>query len=67
MKRWIQVRIKVTVQELKRLKMEPWRAVDAHNGGAETHNGARKVCGTVVEDSHHLNEEQVPGLDPHLK
>jgi hypothetical protein len=43
MKRWIQIRIKVTIPELKRLKIEPWKAVDAHNGGVEAPNGARKV------------------------
>jgi hypothetical protein len=31
------------IQELRRLKTEPWRAVDAHNGGVEAQNG-------VVED-----------------
>jgi hypothetical protein len=25
---WIRIRIKVKIQELSRLKMEPWRAVD---------------------------------------
>jgi hypothetical protein len=29
------IRIKVNIQELNRLKMEPWRAVDANNGGVE--------------------------------
>jgi hypothetical protein len=27
-------------QELLRLKIEPWRAKDAHNGGVEVQNGA---------------------------
>jgi hypothetical protein len=31
---------KVKIQELLRLKMEPWRAADAHNGGEEAKNGA---------------------------
>jgi hypothetical protein len=33
---WIRIRvnsIEVKIQELSRLKMEPWRAVDAQNGG----------------------------------
>jgi hypothetical protein len=29
------IRIRVTIQEIKWLKMEPWRVVDAHNGGME--------------------------------
>jgi hypothetical protein len=32
-KSWIRIRIKVKIQELSRLNMEPWRAVDAQNGG----------------------------------
>jgi hypothetical protein len=32
-KSWIRVLIQVNIQELYRLKMEPWRAVDAHNRG----------------------------------
>jgi hypothetical protein len=36
----IQIRITVEIQELWRLNMEPWRAVDAHNGGVEAQNGA---------------------------
>jgi hypothetical protein len=39
-KSWIRIRIKVKIQELLRLKKEPWRAVDAQNGGAEAQNGA---------------------------
>ncbi len=31
----IRIRIKVEIQELWRLKMEPWRAVEAHNGGVD--------------------------------
>jgi hypothetical protein len=31
MKSWV----KVKIQELSRLKMEQWRAVDAQNGGLE--------------------------------
>ncbi len=37
---WIRIRIRVKIQELKRLKIEPWRAVDAHNVGVEDKNGA---------------------------
>ena len=32
--------IKVKMLEFKILKMEQWRAVDAHNGGVEALNGA---------------------------
>jgi hypothetical protein len=39
--------------------MEPWRAVDAYNGGVEAQNGV------LVTDSHHLNEEQYQNPDPH--
>ncbi len=37
----IQIRNKVKIQELHRQKMEPWRAVDAHNGGEEAQNVLR--------------------------
>ncbi len=36
-KKWIRIRIKSRKSE--RLKKEPWRAVEAHNGGLETQNG----------------------------
>jgi hypothetical protein len=55
----IRIRIKVKIQELRRLKMEPWRAVDAHNGDMETQNGV-----VVAGFLHHFDEEQDP--DPHL-
>ncbi len=39
-KSWIRISIRVKIQNLKRLKMEPWRAVNAHvdayGGGFET-------------------------------
>jgi hypothetical protein len=34
----IRIRILVEIQELWRLNMEPWRAVDTHNGGVEAQN-----------------------------
>jgi hypothetical protein len=37
---WIRIRISVKFQELYKLKMEPSRAVDAHNGGVEVQNKA---------------------------
>jgi hypothetical protein len=36
----IRIGTKVKVQKLKRLKIELWRAVDAHNGGLEAQNEA---------------------------
>jgi hypothetical protein len=36
----IRIRIEVKIQELWRLKMKPRRAIDSHNGGVETQNGA---------------------------
>jgi hypothetical protein len=38
------------IQEIKRLKTKPWRAVDAQNGGV---------------DLHHFDEEQDPDPNPH--
>jgi hypothetical protein len=38
------------IQELWRLEMEPWRAVDAHIGGMEFHNGA--VEGLYVDQTY---------------
>jgi hypothetical protein len=37
------IRIKVNIQELNRLTMEPWRAVDANKGGVEAQNEASLV------------------------
>ncbi len=34
------IRIEVKIQELKRLKMEPWRAVHTNNEGPEAQNWA---------------------------
>jgi hypothetical protein len=39
-KSWIRIRNKVKIQKLLRLIIQPWRAVDAHNRGLETLNGA---------------------------
>ncbi len=46
MKRWIWFRIKV--------KVEPWRAVDAYNGGLKAQYEAYRP---VVADSRHFEEE----------
>jgi hypothetical protein len=32
-KSWIRIRIKVKIQKLYVIKMKPWRAVNAQNGG----------------------------------
>jgi hypothetical protein len=37
--------------------MEPWRAVDARNGGLD---GAMRGCRQGAASSHHFNEEQDP-------
>jgi hypothetical protein len=42
--------------------MEPWRALDTHNGGLEAQMEAWRVCRPVVAE-HHFYEEQDP--DPH--
>jgi hypothetical protein len=44
--------------------MEPWRAVDAHNGGVEAQKEPWRVYGPEVTDSHYLNDEQDPDPDP---
>ncbi len=40
--------------------MEPWRPVDAGNGGMEDQNG---VSRPVVADSHHIDEKHNPDPD----
>ncbi len=43
------------------LKMEQWRAVEAHNEGVEAQNGAVGALYTrCLPDSHHFYEEQDP-------
>ncbi len=37
------IHIKVKVQGLEKLQIEPWKAEDAHNGGMEAQNGAVEV------------------------
>ncbi len=55
----IQICIKLKIQELCRLKMEQWRAVDAHNGGMKAQwRGYGGVCTSVVAD--YFDEEQDP-------
>ncbi len=39
-KGWIRIRIKVKIEKLERLRIEPWRVVDAHNRGLEAQIGA---------------------------
>ncbi len=56
----IRIRIKAKIQGLWRLRMEPWRAIYAHNRGVEDHK-VEPV--RVVADSHHFDKESVP--DPH--
>jgi hypothetical protein len=54
-KSWIWIRNIVKIQELLKLKMEAWMLKME----------AWRVRIPVVAVSHHLNEEQDPGPDPH--
>jgi hypothetical protein len=63
---WIRICIRVTIHELKWLKMDSRRAVDDHNGGVEAQkNGAFEGVYRISldADSHHYEEEQDP--DPY--
>ncbi len=40
--------------------MEPFRAVDAHNGVLKAQNEALEGCRSVIEDSHHFDKKQDP-------
>jgi hypothetical protein len=61
----IRICIKVKIRELLRLKIELWRAVDAHIGDVEIQMEPWSVCRPVVADSHHFDEEQDLDPDPH--
>jgi hypothetical protein len=52
-KKRIRIRIKVKIQNLYKLNMESWRALDAHNGDVEAYNAAVEVCNCR---SHHVCE-----------
>ncbi len=41
------------------LKMEEWR-LKSRRGGSKWRPGAWKVCGKIVADSDHIDEEQDP-------
>jgi hypothetical protein len=58
---------KEKIQELKRLKIEPWKTVTvgAHKGAWRLKMETWRVCRPVVADSHHF-DEQDPDLDPQL-
>jgi hypothetical protein len=56
----IRIRIKFKIKETRKLKMEPWRAVDTHNAGVEW-----RVCRPMVANLHQFEEVQDPGPDPH--
>ncbi len=63
----IRIRLTVKIQELWKLKMEQWRAADAHSGFGfvEVQNGA-EAGGSVnqwSQDSHHFHKEQNPYSD----
>ncbi len=66
----IRIRIEGKIQELCKLKMKPRRAVDFHNGGVETQNGAVEGLttngGRIFESQDtdpHQSEKS--DLDPH--
>jgi hypothetical protein len=41
--------------------MEPWRAMDVHNGGVEAQNGTKlEGLATTIADLHHIDEEHSP-------
>ncbi len=65
MKSWIRIRnhIKGKIQKLLRLKIEPWKAADAPNGGLGAQNGTLE--GVLVANPHHFDKEQDPKPDPH--
>jgi hypothetical protein len=47
----IRVHIRVQMQELYELKLEPKRAVNAHNGDMEAQDVLWRLCRPVVADS----------------
>jgi hypothetical protein len=53
----IRIRLKAKIQDLRRLKREPWRAVDAHNGGSKWRLGGS--VGHWSVDSHHFDEDKI--------
>jgi hypothetical protein len=59
--------LKVKVQELWRLKMESWRALELTIEAWRLKMEPWSVCKLVVGDSHHFDEEQEqdPNPDPH--
>ncbi len=57
--------MEVKIQKSWRLKIEPWRAVDAHSGDLEARNKTLGVCRPVVADSHHFEEKLAQDPDPH--
>jgi hypothetical protein len=44
--------------------MEEWR-LNRNRGGSKWRPGAWKVCGKIVADSDHIDEEQDPDPVPH--
>jgi hypothetical protein len=53
------------MQKLSRLKMEPWRAVDAQNDGVEAQN--RGLKGLYASGRRYLDEKQEHGPGSALK
>jgi hypothetical protein len=58
-----QIRNKIKMPKLLRLKMEPWRAVDAQNEGVEAQN--RGLDGLYASGRRYLDETQEQDPDPH--
>ncbi len=52
--------IRISCRVKSRIKMEPWRALYAHNRGMRLKMEPRRVCRPVVADLHHFDEEQDP-------
>jgi hypothetical protein len=61
----IRIPIKVKIQKLERLQIEPWRAVDIQNGDLRLKMKPWGVYRPVVADNHHFEEELDPDPDQH--
>jgi hypothetical protein len=57
--------LKLKFRSFRRSILEPWRAVDAHNRELIRLETWR-ICGQVVADSYHFDEERDSDLDLHL-
>jgi hypothetical protein len=64
---WIRIRIKKS-KKFRGFRGSKWslETVDAQNGGVEAQIEPWRVCRPVVINSHNLDDEQDPDLDPRL-